>query len=460
MPPRTPSYRLRTGYGQAVVTLSDPATKRRRDYWLGEHGTPASRELYHRLVAAWEATGRRLPDPEEFRPAGSARAAAARGNGPRAAGPTVSELIRDYWRFARNEQGQKRLSNIKVTLRLLRTHFGTEPAASFGPRRLRQLRDAMIAGDPTPGEDGRPSRRPWSRRTCNDRVGIVAGVFRWAAAQELVPPAVPQGLAMLAPLKRGRTAAGEGRRIAPADTGAVRATLPFLSRQLAAAAELQLLTGARPGELLGMRAGDIERDAADGVWVFRPRSHKNEHRGHARAIYIGPRAQEVLAPFLAGRGPDAFVFSPAEAEAERLRRKHAARVTPLSCGNRPGTNRRAEPATRAGERYTTDTYRRAVERACDRAFPPPPPLEPRDGETNAAWTARLTPRQKEELKAWRKAHRWHPHQLRHTAATEIRRAFGLEAAQLALGHSSAQVTDAVYAERDGSKVAEIMRRVG
>jgi len=46
------------------------------------------------------------------------------------------------------------------------------------------------------------------------------------------------------------------------------------------------------------------------------------------------------------------------------------------------------------------------------------------------------------------------------AAPAIRQAFGLEAAQLALGHSSAQVTDAVYAERDGSKVAEIMRRVG
>ena len=78
----------------------------------------------------------------------------------------------------------------------------------------------------------------------------------------------------------------------------------------------------------------------------------------------------------------------------------------------------------------------------------------------ANWRARLTPKQKAHLTAWQKARRWHPHQLRHTAATEIRRAFGLEAAQLALGHSSAQVTDAVYAERDGSKVAEIMRRVG
>ena len=48
----------------------------------------------------------------------------------------------------------------------------------------------------------------------------------------------------------------------------------------------------------------------------------------------------------------------------------------------------------------------------------------------------------------------------HNAATEIRKAFGLEAAQLALGHASAQITDAIYAERDHAKVIEVMRRVG
>jgi integrase len=53
-----------------------------------------------------------------------------------------------------------------------------------------------------------------------------------------------------------------------------------------------------------------------------------------------------------------------------------------------------------------------------------------------------------------------PHQLRHNAATNLWREFGLEAAQLALGHSSAHVTDAVYAERDRAKVIEIMRRIG
>ena len=47
-----------------------------------------------------------------------------------------------------------------------------------------------------------------------------------------------------------------------------------------------------------------------------------------------------------------------------------------------------------------------------------------------------------------------------TPGTLIRREFGLEAAQLALGHSSAKVTDAVYAERDMARVLEVMKRIG
>ena len=73
---------------------------------------------------------------------------------------------------------------------------------------------------------------------------------------------------------------------------------------------------------------------------------------------------------------------------------------------------------------------------------------------------RLTPAQRSDLQAWRSSHRWHPHQLRHVAGTELRRKFGLEVAQIVLGHSSAQITDAVYAERDMGKLLEVMKQVG
>ncbi|HED53283.1 MAG TPA: hypothetical protein ENJ00_03680 [Phycisphaerales bacterium] len=34
-----PSYRKRSGYDRAIVTLNDSATKRRCDYWLGAYNT-------------------------------------------------------------------------------------------------------------------------------------------------------------------------------------------------------------------------------------------------------------------------------------------------------------------------------------------------------------------------------------------------------------------------------------
>ena len=60
--PRVPSYRCREGHSQALVTLTDSATQKRRDYWLGEYNSPESRELYHRVIAEWEANGRRWPN--------------------------------------------------------------------------------------------------------------------------------------------------------------------------------------------------------------------------------------------------------------------------------------------------------------------------------------------------------------------------------------------------------------
>ena len=65
----------------------------------------------------------------------------------------------------------------------------------------------------------------------------------------------------------------------------------------------------------------------------------------------------------------------------------------------------------------------------------------------------------QEIKKWQKEHRWHPHQLRHTKATEIRREAGLDAARAVLGHRTPAITE-VYAELDMTKAAEVMERLG
>ncbi len=52
-----------------------------------------------------------------------------------------------------------------------------------------------------------------------------------------------------------------------------------------------------------------------------------------------------------------------------------------------------------------------------------------------------------------------PNQLRHSAGTEIRQRYGLEGAQVALGHASASVTE-IYAETDKSKAVLIAKEIG
>jgi integrase len=63
------------------------------------------------------------------------------------------------------------------------------------------------------------------------------------------------------------------------------------------------------------------------------------------------------------------------------------------------------------------------------------------------------------VKQWRKAHRWHPNQLRHAKATELRRELGLDTARAVLGHRSPRITE-TYAEIDLSKAAAAMEKLG
>ena len=178
----------------------------------------------------------------------------------------------------------------------------------------------------------------------------------------------------------------------------------------------------RPAEVCVLRPCDVDRSGD--VWLYRPASHKTQHHGKERVVFFGPQAQSVLLRYLA-RAPEDYCFQPRDSEAKRRAAQHAARKTPLSCGNRPGTNRKRKPKKQPRDHYTTDSYRRAIHYACDKAG----------------------------------IERWSPNRLRHSAATEIRKKFGLEAAQVALGHSTADITQ-VYAERDRGKGIEVARQIG
>ena len=140
--------------------------------------------------------------------------------------------------------------------------------------------------------------------------------------------------------------------------------------------------------------------------------------------------------FIAGAaaaGAAGLIGSPAEAQAERRTAMRAGRITPVQPSQR--NRAKARPAKRPGESYTVESYRRAISYGIKRA-----------NRERAERGLPLIPH-------------WHPHQLRHSAATRLRKEFGLDAARAVLGHSTPVVTE-VYAELDAMKAAEVMERVG
>ena len=389
--PQVPAYRLHKARGTAVVTL------RGKNYYLGPYGSPESRARYNRLVAA-HLRGELDPNqPSSY---------------------LVAHLCEDFLTWAKREystpdgEEARSVQNVRIALRTLFELFADVPAAEFGPRSLIAYREELI-------------RRDLARSTINDRVKLIRRAFKWATEDERVPPSVLHGLQAVSGLRRGRGGARDTEPVRSAPEADIHAALPFMSEPVRAMVELQLLTGARPGEVVLMRAADIDRGGK--VWVYRPPSHKNQWRGRERLVYLGPRSQEIISRFLRPGLQERYLFSPTVAELRRRDRLRKARKTPLwpSHARAQERKRKAKPKRRPRDHYDTTTYRRAITRACRRAKVP----------------------------------RWTPNQLRHNAATRLRAEFGLDVAKSVLGHSRVETTQ-IYAEADQARAIRAMEDAG
>ena len=186
--------------------------------------------------------------------------------------------------------------------------------------------------------------------------------------------------------------------------------------------QLQLCTGMRPGEVCILRARDLDRSGD--VWTFIPQTHKTAHHGRQRLIFIGPRGQEILQPYLASLKDDGYVFRPDAAEKARNQLRKSQRKSPMT-PSQAKRKPKATPKKSAGEYYLRTSYTRAITRACKLA----------------------------------KINEWAPNQLRHNAATELRKKHGLEGTRTVLGHSTTDMTE-IYAEIDFETARKIMRSSG
>jgi integrase len=393
-----------------------------RDHYLGRYGSNLSRAEYDRLLSEWLAAGRRCASPAA--PAGS--------------DITVNEFLDAYLDYCdeyyvKGGAPTSETRNIRLAVRPLRRLHGHTLARDVGPLALKSVRQALV-------DTG------LCRTEINKRVRRIVRAFKWAVSEEMVPPSVHQGLKAVQGIRPGRADVREAPPVRPVPDALVDAVRPFVSRQVWAMIELQRLTGMRPGEVVIMRTQDI--DTSGRVWCYVPAAHKTAHHGKDRRVYLGPAAQTILQSWLRG-ALDAYLFQACEAATEIRTGWRAKRKSEVQPSQRDRRVKR--PSIAPGDRYTTDSYRRAIARATDQAFPHP--------ALSTVPADRLTKEQRMELRAWQREHRWHPHQLRHSAGRRLRREFGLDVTRAVLGHSTPVVTE-VYAELDEAKASDAMERVG
>lgn len=390
-----PSYRKQKTKSGDLAFVELGGTR----YYLGKWKSQESRREYVRLLAEFDAKKGYIPDASDQL--------------------KVKELLASYLLYAEEYYSQNgnptvEFSKIKSTVKYTNDLYGDTIVSEFGPMRLKAIREKMIKDGYTRGVKI-VTHHSFSRTHINQTMAVIRRIFKWGVENELVPADVLHGLQAVAGLRRGRSSAKETSRVKPVDECHVNLIEPFASRHVWGMIQLQLLTGMRPGEVCIMRSCDI--DMSGKVWQYVPTEHKNKYRDQERIVSIGPKAQEVINPFLK-RDVEAYLFSPAEATKERYAKSKVHRRK-----NQKSSNLKTD--RKIGDHYDTASYRRAIYYACDLAD----------------------------------IDKFSPHQLRHTAGTRFRREFGIEEARVLLGQKT-MIAAEIYSEIDREKSRQAMLSIG
>lgn len=349
---RVPSYRKHSS-GQARDNING------KDFLHGKYGNSESKEAYGRMIAEFAAIGNCL------------------SFGKVLDAILIEDVLLAYIRHAKNYyKGSTEYENLKLVERPIVKFYGSLPARQFGAKEFKAVREWWL------------SDKSRSRQYVNKQMKRTVRIIKWAVGEGMMPTECHSAIKCVEPLRKGRSEAEEAKRITSVDQRLVDATLPLLTQMLADMIRFQQLTGCRPGEVCKIKPKMVDR--SDGVWLVNLVEHKTSHGRKERVIYVGPRAQAVLSPYLL-RGEDDYCFSQKEFEKQRMWARHLERRTNANCGNRPRysarTRQARKPRKEPGDCYTTGSYGTAIKYAFKRG----------------------------------KLDNWSPNQLRHSTATEIRK---------------------------------------
>lgn len=182
--------------------------------------------------------------------------------------------------------GRKELATIRNALEPLRTLYGDLHPSELTAVHLRAVRQYFI------------SELDNCRSTMQAKMERVRRFWQWASDLDWFNWTLPT---------IGKVPFGHVRqpeRIQPVDLAVYEATLPFVSPIAGVMLRLIRWTGMRPGEACDLHSADLDRASAP--WRYRPVLHKTKHLDKTREVFIGPRAQLLLAPHVK---PGRFFFT-------------------------------------------------------------------------------------------------------------------------------------------------------
>jgi len=241
----------------------------------------------------------------------------------------------------------------------------------------------------------------WSVTHCNAQADRLRRFLRWLVTEEQFPAEKLVAIKALPRLTVREAAPGRGS-YAPVSWDVVSATLEDCTWPIRGLVNFLWWTSARAGEAVQLSANLIRQD---GVMEL----PDGESLTLAGVWIFRPVLHKTRA-----KGHERFIL---------IGPRGQKMVHPYL---RPGLAFSPRDVTsRAGESYGAVSLGRAVARAAERV-----------GVSH-----------------------WHPHQLRHAAATRFRAAGGLEVARILLGHAPATVTER-YARPDWHRAAQVICEVG
>lgn len=260
-----PKYGLHKGSGQAVTYVN------RKPVYLGPFDSPESRRRYGELLAGLESS----------RPVSAASAEAAPLTINMLCLKFVTEVLPKY----KTADGAPNAEQacFKGVVKILRRLFGETAASDFGPVKLRLVRSEMVATG-------------WARKHINKQVSRLRAIFKFAVSWALVPATMIEGLRAVPALEPGETEARETKPKYAVPAEVLKTVRAELLPRHQDVFDLLLLTGARPGELMGLKMGDVNRTVSP--WRADLQTHKTAHRGKSRTLYFNATAQSILLKYL------------------------------------------------------------------------------------------------------------------------------------------------------------------